>query len=61
MPVVPPAATLTYEVELLDFTAEDDAGHASSLPLCVCVLSTAVLLALSARRKRRFVRAGGEG
>ena len=27
MPVVPPAATLTYEVELLDFSAEDDAGH----------------------------------
>ena len=22
-----PAATLTYEVELLDFSAEDDAGH----------------------------------
>ena len=27
MPVVPPSATLTYEVELLDFSAEDDAGH----------------------------------
>ena len=43
MPVVPPAATLTYEVELLDFSAEDDAGHVC-LPFARVCCQSAVLL-----------------
>ena len=50
MPVVPPAATLTYEVELLDFSAEDDGRCPQSLAHVRVCCQSAVLLGPSARR-----------